>query len=150
MNARNYISGKTKKKSMPHLSMIIMLSFLLFTFVSCGSDGSSTGSNNNENPNGPEEPVEQQGANEVWLEGTTFNVANLEVSVGTTVTWTNKSSVNHTVTSGIRGEDDAGDLFDSGTLSPGETFDFKFEEAGSYDYYCGFHPNMTAKVTVTE
>lgn len=148
MNALNYISGKIKIKSMTHLFMMIMLSFSLFTFVSCGSDDSSTGPNNN--PNGPEDPVDQQGANEVWLEGSSFNVANLEVSAGTTVTWTNKSSVNHTVTSGIRNESDAGDLFDSGTITPGGTFSHTFDDPGSFDYYCDFHSGMSAKVTVTE
>lgn len=130
--------------------MLLMISFSLVTFVGCGSDSSSPSGPSGNNGGNNEEPVEEQGENEVWMEGNSFNVANLEVEAGTTVTWTNNSSVDHTVTSGTRDDDDAGAEFDSGTISPGGTFSVTFEEAGSYPYFCEFHPGMSAEVTVTE
>ena len=39
-------------------------------------------------------------------------------------------------------------LFDSGTLTVGNTFSFTFAVEGTYDYHCNFHP-MTGRVRVT-
>ena len=63
------------------------------------------------------------------------------VSTGTTVTWTNKDSVIHTVT-------EVNDGFDSGFLKQGDTWSFTFDEPGEYEYYCLPHPWMRAKVIV--
>jgi plastocyanin len=71
-----------------------------------------------------------------------FDPARLNISVGTTVTWTNNDSVTHTVTA------DQG-AFDSGNLSPGSTFSFTFSQAGSYPYHCTPHPSMKGTITVT-
>ena len=65
------------------------------------------------------------------------------VPVGTTVEWTNSGAVAHTVTS------DAS-LFDSGTLNPGDSWDYRFDTPGTYTYHCVFHPNMTGTVIVTD
>lgn len=138
-------------KSFQKLLMLSLLSSLLISFAGCGSDSSTSVVNNsNQNNDGNEEPVENQEANEVWMDGNAFNVSNLEVEAGTTVTWTNKSNANHTVTSGERGAEDAGELFDSGSISPGGVFSFTFDEAGTFAYFCDFHPGMDAEVTVTE
>ena len=56
----------------------------------------------------------------------------LTVRVGTTVKFSNKDRVGHTVTS------DTG-LFDSGNLNKGEEFFFTFTEVGEYPYYCAPH-----------
>jgi plastocyanin len=39
-------------------------------------------------------------------------------------------------------------VFDSGTLAQGETFEFTFEEAGEFDFFCSVHPDMTGTITV--
>lgn len=62
-------------------------------------------------------------------------------AVGDTVTITNQDSVGHTWTA-VDGE------FDSGTVAEGETFDFTFEEAGEFDYFCSIHPQMEGTITV--
>ena len=72
---------------------------------------------------------------------------NLEVAAGTTVTWANDDTAAHTVTSGTVG--DLTGLFDSGLVTSGATFEYVFEEAGTYDYYCIVHPWMTGIVTVS-
>jgi plastocyanin len=77
----------------------------------------------------------------VEISGFAFVPSTLTVSVGTTVTWTNKDSVSHTVTS-----DD--NLFDSGTLPTGATFDHTFDQKGTFEYHCSFHPYMTGKIIV--
>lgn len=149
MKSINSLFNHFNIKSMSHLFMLLMVSFSLVTFVGCGSDSSSPAGPSGNNGGNNEEPVEEQGENEVWMEGNSFNVSNLEVEAGTTVTWTNNSSVDHTVTSGSRGADDAGDLFDR-TVEPGQTFSFTFDDAGTYEYFCRLHSGMDAEVTVTE
>jgi len=72
---------------------------------------------------------------------------NLEISAGTTVTWTNDDSVPHTVQS----QDEFGNviaLFNSAPLNTGDKFEFTFEEAGVYNYFCSFHPWRVGVVTV--
>ena len=85
----------------------------------------------------------------------------LHVSVGDTVTWTNRDeSVKHTVTSGKAGDrgvpgldngkPDRPDGLFNGTLeTSGDEFEFTFEERGSFEYFCRVHPIMTARVIVS-
>lgn len=65
-----------------------------------------------------------------------------EVAVGTTVVVTNDDTTTHTWTA-LDG------AFDSGALAPGDTFEFTFTVAGSFDYQCNFHPSMTGTIVVT-
>ena len=71
----------------------------------------------------------------------------VQVSVGTTVTWTNDDAQPHTATSGEAVTPDG--RFDSGIMAPGATFDFTFTEAGEYPYFCLLHPNMVGTVSVS-
>jgi plastocyanin len=78
------------------------------------------------------------------LTNTAFNPNPVQVSVGTTVKWTNNDSRPHTVTSGQNAQPDG--KFDSSPnfnplLAPGQTFEHTFTEgAGQYPYYCALHP----------
>jgi len=80
-------------------------------------------------------------AQAVSIQNFAFNPATLTVPVGTTVTWTNNDSTAHTVTA-----DDGS--FKSGNVDPGATFSFTFSTAGTFNYHCEIHPNMTASITV--
>ncbi|HEV3433556.1 MAG TPA: plastocyanin/azurin family copper-binding protein, partial [Nitrososphaera sp.] len=71
----------------------------------------------------------------------------VQVSMGTTVTWTNDDAQPHTATSGQNSTPDG--RFDSGIMAPGATFDFTFTEAGEYPYFCLLHPNMVGTVSVS-
>ena len=82
------------------------------------------------------------GANEVWIKGMIFTPITLTVVPGTTILWTNKDAISHTVTS------DAG-LFDSGPLKSGDTFSYTFASTGTYTYHCANHPSMLGSVIVT-
>jgi len=81
------------------------------------------------------------GANEVWIKGMAFGPSTITISAGTTITWTNKDAVTHTVTS------DNG-LFDSGSITGNSTYSRQFPTAGTYPYHCTPHPTMTATVVV--
>jgi plastocyanin len=71
----------------------------------------------------------------------------VQVSTGTTVTWTNDDAQPHTATSGENATPDG--RFDTGILAPAATFDFQFTEAGEYPYFCLLHPNMVGSVSVS-
>lgn len=76
----------------------------------------------------------------------------IQANVGDTVTWTNKDSTPHTVTSGTGGQPDG--EFDSSPnfsplMAPQQKFSHTFEEAGDFPYYCGLHPNMVGTVVVS-
>ena len=79
----------------------------------------------------------------------------LNAKVGDTVTWTNKDTIFHTVTSGTGPSDTThGKEFDSGLSGPtalttqGKTFSHKFMTAGEFPYFCQLHPTMVGKVVV--
>lgn len=84
-----------------------------------------------------------------------FSPNPLNAKVGDTVTWTNKDTVFHTVTSGTGPSDTThGKEFDSGLSGPtalttqGKTFSHKFMTAGEFPYFCQLHPTMVGKVVV--
>ena len=83
----------------------------------------------------------------VSIQNSTFNPGNRNVSAGTTITWTNNDNIDHTVTSGTPQNPTPG-VFDSGIIPPGGTFEFTFQQAATFDYFCTIHPNMTAQITV--
>jgi predicted secreted protein with PEFG-CTERM motif len=74
------------------------------------------------------------------------------VNVGGEVTWTNDDTAAHTVTSGDleNDPDNVGTEFDSSLFGPGKKWTHKFEEAGTFPYFCQVHPWMTGVVTVEE
>ncbi len=71
-----------------------------------------------------------------------YDPPQLDVAVGTTVTWTNDDQVSHTATS-------ADGLFDTGTIGAGESAGITFDEAGTFEYVCAFHAGMRATVVVS-
>jgi plastocyanin len=71
----------------------------------------------------------------------------VQVSVGSTVTWTNNDAQPHTATSGQNATPDG--TFDSGIMAPGATFEHTFTEAGEFPYFCLLHPNMVGTVSVS-
>jgi plastocyanin len=65
----------------------------------------------------------------------------VEVRLGTTVTWTNRDSVPHTATA-------RDGQWKSGRLSQGQSFSHTFSQAGNFEYFCEVHPSMVGRVTV--
>lgn len=80
---------------------------------------------------------------QVSIQNFTYNPTPLVVKKGTTVRWTNNDDDEHTVTrdgsSGPR----------SGILDEGETFSYTFNNTGTFNYHCVFHPGMHGQVQVT-
>src|SRR5215203_575168 len=80
-----------------------------------------------------------------------FAPDDVQVTVGSMVSWKNDDTASHTVTSGaVQNNTPTPDgRFDSGILNAGDSFPFVFDKAGEYQYYCTIHPWMTAKVTAS-
>lgn len=80
---------------------------------------------------------------EVAIVDIAFEPAQLEISVGTTVIWTNQDPVPHSATA-------SEGTFDSGILDEGGTFRYTFDAVGTFEYVCVVHPNMRASITVAD
>ncbi len=78
---------------------------------------------------------------EVKIDNFSFGPAALTVPVGTTVTWTNRDDIPHTVVS-------TDGVFKSKALDTDDKFSFVFSKPGTYSYFCSIHPKMTGQVIV--
>lgn len=76
----------------------------------------------------------------VDIAGFKFGPAELDISVGDTVTWTNSDAQAHTAT--------ASGTFDTGSIAPGASATATFDTAGTFAYICSFHPFMKGTIVV--
>ncbi|OAQ29426.1 Cupredoxin [Linnemannia elongata AG-77] len=66
-----------------------------------------------------------------------FEPPTVDINVGDTVRWTNKGTVPHTVDEGADCTAVAnGQLFSSGPVPRGGTFEYTFNTAGEFPYFC--------------
>ncbi|GEM_PF-3152455 len=77
----------------------------------------------------------------VSMDGNEFFPGDITIDVGDTVTWTNNDLVLHSAT-------DDGGLWDTGSVSPGNSASITFTEGATYSYHCEFHAFMTGTITV--
>jgi plastocyanin len=70
-----------------------------------------------------------------------FTPKEMTVSAGSTVRWTNKDDIPHTVTSDSK-------AFESSVLDTNQSFQFTFTKPGRFNYFCKLHPHMTGVVIV--
>lgn len=114
-----------KKNRITQSMLSTLLLLMLFIFVgSCKKDSTN-----------------KPGANEVYIENMEFTPSVITVSLNATVTWINNDGMAHTVTSDT-------DLFDSGSIADGGTYQHTFATAGTYPYKCSYHSSMTGTVVV--
>ena len=95
----------------------------------------------------PGSPVKADGVAPVAVHVNIFNYKfdpeTVTVPVGTTVTWTNKDEIPHTVASSDKS------FQGSGGLDTDDSYSYTFTKPGTYSYYCTLHPFMKGKVVVT-
>ena len=75
----------------------------------------------------------------VAIQGMKFNPADLRVTAGDTVTFTNMDSAPHTGSA-----KDAS--FDTGRLAKGQSATVKIAAAGEIPFFCKVHPNMKGMI----
>ncbi len=85
--------------------------------------------------------AQQPDSTEVKIDNFSFGPAEIKVRAGTTVTWTDRDDIPHTVVSTDK-------VFKSKVLDTDEKFSFTFNKPGTYEYFCSIHPKMTGKVVV--
>lgn len=103
------------------------------------------------NPEGAEDtsvsavpPGQSSGDGEVTIERSRFSPTPLSIEAGTTVKFTNADPFAHTVTAAKGSDLD----FSSGLMGENEKFEQKFDQAGTYRYFCEVHPTMIGTITV--
>jgi amicyanin len=129
------------------LAMLLACLALGLVAAGCGDDdddgGGGNGAATTEEPaGGGGDSGGGGGGTEVSMEGIAFEPAEITVSVGDTVTWTNNDSVPHDVTA------DSFSSGEAGGMAGGDVFEHTFEEAGTFDYVCTVHPGMEGTVVV--
>lgn len=82
--------------------------------------------------------------NSVDLINFSFNPANITVTAGTTVTWTNQDGVAHDIA-----ESDGQAGPSSPKLNQHDTYTYTFNTPGTYKYHSAVSPSMVGTVTVT-
>lgn len=120
-------------------TVFLGLLFIGFILVSGCSKDDGYSTDNSGNTGTP-------GANEIFISSMAFSPASKIISAGTTIKWTNKDNSTHTVTSGIPGTPSG--VFNSGNFGQNGEFSFKFDQAGTFKYFCNIHTSMTATIIV--
>lgn len=85
-------------------------------------------------------------ASTVTVQNYAFDAPIIKVKVGTTVTWTNKDGVKHS----IAPDSPSADFADGPLFGNGQTYSYTFKKAGTYSYHCAPHPYMKGAVVVTQ
>jgi plastocyanin len=149
----------------PHMNRsrtLIVPALLALTLTACGDEGSSATSSEDALPSTAAseaaepseaaaseaaEPSEDAGGRNITLTDFAFSEGELTVAVGDTVTFRNSGSAPHTVTEGTDGVEADGSSFNE-QVSPGDEVEITFDEAGTFDVTCLFHPQMNMTVVV--
>jgi len=106
-----------------------------------GSNGAALAADSSMKPGHAMHAKKTMAAVAVSIKGFAFVPKAVSVAAGTTVTWTNHDSANHTATS------DTG-VWDSGVIAPGKSYSYTFKTAGSFPYHCKIHKSMKGTVAV--
>jgi plastocyanin len=69
-----------------------------------------------------------------------FSPADIKAKAGDTIEWVNNDILAHTAT--VKGGFDV-------MLPPKKSASLVVEKAGTFDYYCRFHPNMKGRIAVS-
>ncbi len=81
------------------------------------------------------------GAQRIAIDNFAFSPATVTVAPGTEVTWTNEDDIPHTIV-----------LMDgsarSKAMDSDDSFSYRFDKAGTYQYICGLHPHMHGEIVV--
>ncbi len=144
--------------------MVILPALLALILAACGDGGTSSAPSQAAAPSeaaaseaaAPSEaaaseaaaPSEDAGTGRnVTLTDFAFSEGELTIAAGTVVTFRNAGSAPHTVTEGTDGEEAADSTFNE-QVAPGDEAEITFDEAGTFEVTCLFHPQMNMTVVV--
>jgi plastocyanin len=136
-------AGEDGGDATPHTTATTQATSVVTTTATTEATATSTGAatSTSEATSTESAPTESAGGDEVRTEIARFAFETpIEISVGTSVTWTNTEEP-HTVTA-------RDGSFDSDRIPQGESFTHTFDEAGTFEYFCQIHPAMEGTVIV--
>jgi plastocyanin len=119
---------------------IAVLAMALVPLAGCGGDDSEPAAA--ASTPAPATAPAAATATTVKMVDNAFEAKDITIEVGDTVKWENTGQLPHTATA-TEGAD-----FDSGTVAPGESFEWTAKKAGAVSYLCSFHPGMVGTITV--
>lgn len=134
---QGYPLQKHKKRRVNRGAMVALLCSIGLIVLVLGYGLTTLASNRNASKPAPAAQPAQ-----VTVNNAGFSPTSLTIAPGTTVVWTNKSTLPHTVT-------DSG-AFDSGNLPVGSSYRFTFTHPGTYHYTCSYHPFMLGTIIVQQ
>jgi plastocyanin len=79
---------------------------------------------------------------QITMDKLAYSPAEVTAKVGDTIQWINKDVLAHTATA------KTGDNWNV-VIAPMKTGQLVLTKAGAVDYFCKYHPNMTARIVVT-
>jgi plastocyanin len=80
---------------------------------------------------------------DVTIDNFDFSPTPLTVKAGTTITWTNRDDIPHSIV--------CPELkMKSQALDTNDAFSYQFGKPGTYNYICGLHPHMHGQVVVSD
>jgi plastocyanin len=103
----------------------------------CGGDGGDDGTNTAGGAGAP--------TTSIRIADFEYSPEPATVKAGTPITIANADRAPHTLT-----EEGGSPSFDSDTIKGGKRGSVTFEKAGTFKYYCVFHPTMKGTLTVTQ
>ena len=138
--------------------LAIVPALLALVLAACGATGSSSTEPPASQVEASEAPASEAPASaaaseagsedvRVTLENFAFDPTELTIPAGTQVTFLNSDSTAHTVTEGTDGEAVDGAFIDD-EIAANQATRFTFDEPGTYQITCLFHPTMNLTVTV--
>ena len=121
---------------MRYVKILMLVAALSMVAASCGGGTSEPKATDSTPSVASSTPA--AGGSTVAVKDNVYEPAELTVTVGTTVTWKWEGALPHTVTSNEK-------LFDSADAAQTTgTFEYKFDKAGTYPYYCVVHGQVMA------
>jgi plastocyanin len=119
-------------------AIALVLTVSALALAGCGGGSGSSSSESS----APSEASSSTSREAVTIRDYKYAPPDLTVPVGATVKFTNQDATPHTATSKQAGG------FESGPIEQGKTGTIKLEKAGTFTYYCVFHPFMKGTITV--
>jgi len=120
------------------MKKMIILAILAIVILAAGCT-QQAGPSNGQNQTTIPPAGNGQTSTSVAISNFAFDPATITIDKGSTVAWVNKDSVAHTIT---------GTGFDSGSFETGQNYSRKFDQSGTFEYYCAIHPSMKGTVVV--
>jgi plastocyanin len=117
------------------------ISFVLPAFVAAAVAAAALALSHSSGPSTTSAAI-SAGSKTIEISSFAYSPAAVTVKVGTTITFTNEESVEHTATSNIEG------LFDTGTLNKGQSVRLKMNKVGTFSFHCSFHAFMHGTIKV--